>query len=99
MKKLLIGATAVAVFFGGTALAADMPVKAPVYKAAPAEMFNWSGWYAGANVGYGFSSNRTDFNPVDPGAVARVAFVTPQVSDNPKGFLGSLQLGVNKQFG
>src|SRR5262249_28215090 len=50
MKKLLLAGTAV----GGlalveTALAADLPVKAPPPMVAPA--FTWTGWYLGGHVG------------------------------------------------
>jgi len=98
MKKILALATAAVTFSCAPALAADMPVKAPVYKAA-APMFDWTGWYAGANVGYGFGSNRVNFDPLDAGAVVRAAFVSPQLGDDPKGFLGGLQLGANRQIG
>jgi outer membrane immunogenic protein len=97
MKKLLVAGIAAAAFCGAPSLAADMPTKAPVYKAAPP--FDWTGWYAGANVGYGFGSDRINFDPLDAGAVTRAAFVTPQLADDPKGFLGGLQLGANKQVG
>lgn len=33
------------------AQAADMPTKAPVYKAPPVAMYNWTGCYLGGNVG------------------------------------------------
>src|SRR5215471_9559272 len=34
---------------GGSAFAADMPMKAP--PAAPAPVYTWTGWYAGVNAG------------------------------------------------
>lgn len=41
MKKIAIVATAFAALaFDGPAIAADVPVKGPVYKAAPAPVFN-----------------------------------------------------------
>src|SRR6266581_5422696 len=53
MKKLLLGAGAVAAFAAvGPALAADLPAR-PVYKApmvAPA-VFSWTGCYIGGNIG------------------------------------------------
>jgi outer membrane immunogenic protein len=47
MKKLLVAAVAAAGFCGAPALAADMPVKA-----APAPMWNWTGFYVGVNGGF-----------------------------------------------
>jgi outer membrane immunogenic protein len=66
MKKLLVAAIAVAAFCGAPALAADMPVKAPVYKAA-APYDPWTGFYMGGSVGARMSD--VDWRTVDfPGA-------------------------------
>jgi outer membrane immunogenic protein len=55
MKKLTIALAALAaISFGTAANAADVPVRGPIYKAAPAPVFNWTGFYVGAHVGYGF---------------------------------------------
>ena len=43
-KKVLVAGIVAAVFCGAPALAADMPAKAPVYKAAA--LANWTGCYA-----------------------------------------------------
>jgi outer membrane immunogenic protein len=70
MKKLLLGSAVLAVVAtAGTALAADLAVKAPVYKAPPpvVEMWSWSGFYIGLNGGYSWGRSRTDvafFNSV-----------------------------------
>ncbi len=56
MKKLVSALTSV-VAFSGTALAADMAVKAPVYKAPPpVAVYDWSGFYIGLNGGGGWGS-------------------------------------------
>ncbi len=53
MKKIAILAAAFAAFvLGSPANAADVPVKGPYYKAAPA-VFDWTGFYIGAHLGYG----------------------------------------------
>ena len=50
VKKFLLVGTAAAAFCGAPAIAADMPVKAPVARAVPAPDL-WTGCYIGANVG------------------------------------------------
>ncbi len=62
MKGLLSAGIAVATLLSVPALAADMPVKAPVYKSAPAEVFDWGGFYIGANVGYGVAKDPSSSN-------------------------------------
>jgi outer membrane immunogenic protein len=101
VKKFTAMAAAIAAFgFVNSAIAADMPTKAPVPMMVP--MYNWGGWYVGGNVGYGWGVNS------DPSAtfvdapglgigpyVAAGGNVTPNV--RPKGVLGGLQLGYNLQ--
>jgi outer membrane immunogenic protein len=60
VKKLaLLGAVIAALAFGAPAQAADAPIKGPYYKAEP--VFNWTGFYVGGHVGYGWG----DLNGVD----------------------------------
>ena len=63
MKKLSVVATGIAVLgFTSSALAADMaarPYKAPPPVVAP--IYNWTGFYIGANGGWGNSHNCWDF--------------------------------------
>ena len=54
MKKLLFASLALlALNAGGAALAADIPVKAPVYRPPP-PVFSWTGCYIGVHVGAGW---------------------------------------------
>jgi outer membrane immunogenic protein len=47
----------------GAASAADMAVKAPVYKAPPpVAVFGWNGWYAGVNGGYAWGNSTGNLN-------------------------------------
>lgn len=81
MKKLFTVGAAIAAFgFVNAALAADMPVKAPVYKAPSPVLYNWSGCYIGGQVGYAWARDRdtetnsvtgvqTIFSPVDTASV------------------------------
>ena len=54
-KSLLASVVLGALGSAGAALAADMPVKAPV--AAAASVYNWSGFYIGGHAGYGIGMN------------------------------------------
>jgi outer membrane immunogenic protein len=53
MKRLLIGISAAVSLLATGAFAADLPVKAPVYKAPVEPPFSWTGFYAGGNLGAG----------------------------------------------
>ena len=64
MKKFLLGTVGLfALGIGSPASAADMAVKAPPPAPLPV-IYNWSGFYIGANGGWGQSRNCWDF--VDP---------------------------------
>ena len=92
MKKLLISSIAALGLIGTPAFAADMAVKGP--PPAPAPVYNWTGWYAGVNLGVSFGHVKTDFNaaPVDVTTVVPAGgfFFTPGVAGSdtayPSGF-------------
>src|SRR5262249_13507749 len=97
MKKL---ATAIAAILIGTpAFAADMAVKAP--PPAPAPVYNWTGWYAGVNVGASFGHVKTDFNSAPLFGPERLQ-LTPGFGfsdiQHPGGFIGGAQIGYNWQY-
>lgn len=53
MKKIAVLAAAVfGLALSAPAHSADVPIKA-VYMASPAPVFNWTGFYIGAHIGYG----------------------------------------------
>jgi outer membrane immunogenic protein len=56
MKKFLLSGVALIALMGA-AHAADVPVRGPIYKAPPAPVFNWTGFYFGGHVGYGWATN------------------------------------------
>jgi outer membrane immunogenic protein len=84
------------------AFAADLPVKAPVYKAAVAEVYNWTGFYGGVNIG-GHWSHDSDpafisFNDnFFPPAVDTFNGLLPH-SLSPSGVAGGVQVGYNWQI-
>ena len=67
MKRFLLGAVAAAgiaaALCGAPAQAADLPTKAPAYKAAPAPVDPWTGFYVGGSVGARWSA--IDWTTVD----------------------------------
>lgn len=75
------------------ASAADMPIpiKGPAPIAAPA--FNWTGFYVGAQAGYGFGETSSSFSGFDAGDTP------PSVSPDGGGIVLGGQAGYNYQFG
>jgi len=98
MKALLVTATSVValVFVSGTAVAADLPTKAPVYKAPPA-VYNWSGYYIGAHAGYAWGDTTATDEVATNGACWNSCGF--QWTGKPKGFVGGGQVGYNWQTG
>ena len=64
--------------------------------AVPPPIYSWTGFYVGANVGYGFGN---DHNQTDISSVAFGGSLTsePGSSITPRGGLGGVQLGYNWQ--
>lgn len=86
--------TAIVVAASGIGSAADMPVRAPVYKAPPvvAPVYNWTGFYVGGHVGYGWASD-TETQLV--GTLFFPAGTAGTINSN--GVLGGVQAGFNYQ--
>src|SRR2546423_7514569 len=98
MKKLAL-ATVLAGIGATSALAADLGARAP-YSKAPAMMAtvsNWSGFYIGGNVGYGWGDNDTAFAFLPSQSVFSANNATLGVSS--RGVIGGAQLGYNLQVG
>jgi outer membrane immunogenic protein len=95
MKKILVAGIAAAAFCGAPAFAADMPTKGPVYRPVD-PMFNWTGFYAGGNVGYGWG--KSDVTNVSTNDIAFFPAGGGE-SIHPKGWVGGGQLGYNWQTG
>jgi outer membrane immunogenic protein len=110
MKRLSV-AVALAIVGVTGAEAADLAAR-PYVKAPPiAAVYDWTGFYVGGNVGYGWGEN-TDprLSLVNPGNVGNITtFLTtgfPGFTSgnqfpnlNPNGVFGGLQFGYDKQFG
>ena len=72
-----------------SAVAADLPVKAPPVPAAVAA-FTWSGFYVGGHVGYGWARKEWSYPLEIPPGIG---------SHNATGWLGGIQGGADYQIG
>jgi outer membrane immunogenic protein len=104
MRSTIAAAALAATSLAATSLAAqaaDMPVKAPVYKAPPmVAVYSWTGWYAGANAGYSWRDPSIDFAGNAAAAPFFASGYFPRsVTVNPRGYLAGLQAGYNMQSG
>ena len=87
----------------GAASAADIAIKGPVYKAAPVEVFSWTGFYVGGNAGDAWGRGAINgtqvapppFLPIDTAAISTAASTRLK----PDGFSGGGQAGYNWQTG
>jgi outer membrane immunogenic protein len=101
MKTFLI---ATAALLGATAAQAADMAERPYTKAPPlAPAYNWTGFYAGVNVGYGFGDRTAVLSGGDPliqndlsGAVPSGTQV-PSAAYNMRGVTGGVQAGYNFQ--
>ena len=89
----------------GAASAADLPSRAamPSSQADPVRLplFTWSGFYAGANAGYGSGLGSTFDTTVSPGYFPTSPGTSGVLSSkrDDGGFLGGAQIGYNYQIG
>jgi outer membrane immunogenic protein len=96
-----MGAALAALCFGNIALAADIAVRTPAYKAPPpVSVYSWTGFYIGGNAGYGWSQSSTVTLSPDNGAgLELLGRLTPSTPSpfRSSGFVGGGQLGYNWQ--
>ena len=101
MRKYWIAGILATVFLAGPSLAADLPTKAPVYRAE--KPYNWGGWYVGLNAGgdWGRSTASTSVDP-GPGVPVFIIPIPPAITalgapaqHSTSGFTGGIQGGYN----
>ncbi|MFO1108833.1 MAG: outer membrane beta-barrel protein [Bradyrhizobium sp.] len=99
MRKLLL-AVIFASLGAGSVLAADMAAR-PYTKAPPVidPVYNWTGFYAGVNVGAVFSRSEFDYIPSNFFAITPGLGPDGTVRFNRTGFTGGGQAGYNWQAG
>jgi len=91
LKRTLLGVSALALL-AGSAAAADLSARYPVKAAVvPVQIFSWTGFYIGGNVGYGWGNSTFDYTPW---ASATYSYDLGSAD----GFFGGLQAGYNYQF-
>jgi outer membrane immunogenic protein len=102
MKRILFAAVGLMALTGLPAAAADLPTKAPILKAPPIEVWNWTGFYIGGNVGYSWGRSDTDvdyFNPVTGLSITPPAGSIVSSKFDMNGWVGGGQAGYNWQTG
>lgn len=96
MKKFLLAGVALSALIAGPAMAADLPVRGPVYKAAPPVVtyYSWTGCYIGGHVGgLWVQKDWSDADPLSATAGQAIG------SHDANGWLGGAQVGCNYQVG
>ncbi len=103
MKTFAYGLAALAVFGVSAASAADLPRAMPVKAPVMAPVYNWSGFYVGGHVGYGWDPAEALVTPA--GIVAPYGFDVQAATApfllrvDPEGWFGGIQVGYNWQAG
>src|SRR5581483_5530643 len=98
MKRLLVGIAAAISLIATGALAADLPAKGPVYTKAPAYVeppYDWTGFYAGVNVGYSWGNSSSTLSLTDPGT--STVLNSAATKFHMDGVIGGGQIGYNWQ--
>jgi outer membrane immunogenic protein len=94
MRRFLAGSILLMVgVLANSAMAADFPVKAPAYEA----IYNWTGFYAGVNVGGGWGRSSPDVAFDSSRLLSTGTASSARLDMN--GALGGFQAGYNAQTG
>jgi outer membrane immunogenic protein len=95
MKKTLIASVVLGAFGASSAMAADMPVKAPILKAPPM-VYNWTGCYIDAGGGYGMWNQDHNITAAVTGGPPN-SFQSIDVTNGGRGWLGRFGAGCDYQ--
>jgi outer membrane immunogenic protein len=108
VKKLFVVGVAVAALFAAPAMAAELPINAPVYapiyRAPPIIALSWTGCYLGGHIGGSFIDTKFSGQFVDTavpialGAPTSFAISDSSTDLTPIGLLAGGQVGCNLQF-
>jgi outer membrane immunogenic protein len=98
MRKFLLATSALAALvMAAPAGAADIPVKAPVYRPPPPACAQFGGFYIGGHVGWGYTQNR--WHDLDHLAESVHDSLPRAETLSESGFMGGVQAGYNWQSG
>lgn len=94
-KFLNAGIASLVLLASGAAMAGDLPMRKGALPPAPVlpELYSWTGFYVGGQIGYSWASDKTSFVALN-GALAGVAF-----DYNTDGVVGGGHAGFNYQMG
>ena len=84
------------------AMAADLPLKAPVYQPPPPTVYSWTGFYIRANIGGVWGDPKVNYQPNDLVSLSlfkNLRGAPLPASIDTSGVLGGLQAGYNWQIG
>jgi outer membrane immunogenic protein len=95
MKRLSVGIVAAVSVLATSALAADLPARVYTKAPPPVELYNWTGFYIGGNVGY--SWGRSSDNSTLTNGAGTVLFANSSAV-NLNGVVGGGQAGYNWQI-
>ena len=98
MRRFRRATFAAVAIFGlmSMASAADLPTKAPIYKAPIAIPYSWTGFYVGGHVGYGWGGRSIDVTTLpSPVLFDEIPF---GFDLNTHGIIGGGQIGYNWQL-
>jgi outer membrane immunogenic protein len=93
LRKVLLAS--VLILASGSSFAADLPSRVAPAPYGVAPLFTWTGFYVGAQVGYGWG------NAPSPYGVPSTAttYTLAQNASKQKGAFGGVHVGYNQQFG
>jgi outer membrane immunogenic protein len=94
----MLGAAFGAFAAANPSMAADLAVKAPIYKAAAVPVYNWTGCYVGGNVGYGWGRSKGDIDIPGLDTLFPPLPTSNSISSNPQGAIGGVQIGCDQQI-
>jgi outer membrane immunogenic protein len=99
----LVSALGLAIVASDGAVAADMPVVRKAPAPAVVAAYNWTGFYAGAHVGYGWGDGDTAIGLTDAAGIlqgaAALGIFPVQYSYDRDGYVAGGQIGYNFQTG
>jgi opacity protein-like surface antigen len=96
MRKFMMMSAAVVALLASPAAAADLPYKAAPYVTPPAPVTDWTGFYVGANGGYGWGNGTVD----QPFTVTGLTTpVLPFSNPTAAGWVAGGHAGYNWQYG